>query len=154
MGMRLCALQNRIRAQIQDPTIMDYSAAVQMERKIDHSDRPSSFSSHPNSTARYSPRPSYTQRSASGVPALASQPHQLQSPISTTTSSTESCNPRRFCRMKDEEYLKHRNAGTCFKCGLKFGPTHRCPPKTLHVLVGCHDIDSMDEEVLGDWQPD
>ncbi|XP_047948867.1 uncharacterized protein LOC125194666 [Salvia hispanica] len=42
---------------------------------------------------------------------------------------------RKFRNMSTEEYRKHITAGTCFKCGLKFDPTHRCPPKTLNVLV-------------------
>lgn len=44
--------------------------------------------------------------------------------------------------MSQEEYLKHRATGTCFRCGLKFGPTHRCPPKTLQVLVREGEEDS------------
>lgn len=46
--------------------------------------------------------------------------------------------------------MKHVKAVMCFKCGLKFGPAHRCPPKTLNVLVGETETDSNDE-----WeQPD
>lgn len=37
--------------------------------------------------------------------------------------------------MSHSEYLKHRVAGTCFCCGLQFGPLHRCTPKTLTVMV-------------------
>ncbi|KAG6397656.1 hypothetical protein SASPL_143826 [Salvia splendens] len=48
--------------------------------------------------------------------------------------------PNRFRRMFTEEYRKHLAASTCFKCGLKYSPTHRCPPKTLK------DDDSTDED--------
>lgn len=52
--------------------------------------------------------------------------------------------------MTTEEYKKHLAAGTCFKCGLKFGPTHRCPPKTLKVLVFVDEEVDTTEGLIGE----
>ena len=33
------------------------------------------------------------------------------------------------------EYLKRREEGRCFHCGGAFGPGHRCPEKSLRVVI-------------------
>lgn len=34
----------------------------------------------------------------------------------------------------------------CYRCGGKFSPLHRCPPKTLQSLIGEMEEDSENEE--------
>lgn len=63
-------------------------------------------------------------------------------------SSSFSSNSREFRHMTDAEYQKHRAAGTCYRCRQKFSSTHRCPPKTLNVLIGDDPDNSFEESPL------
>ncbi|KAL6508768.1 hypothetical protein OROHE_021327 [Orobanche hederae] len=151
LGFFLGGLKRHLRVQIQDPTIPDYSAAIQIARKLDIAFPQSNFSARTASTGNFASRPGYSQRQTPAA-SQASSPHQ---PATITSSSNSSGprNPRRFRNMSEEEYMKHRAAGTCFRCGLKFGPTHRCPPKTLHVMVGGDEDDPEDDSNLDDALP-
>ncbi|KAI3522148.1 hypothetical protein L1887_11628 [Cichorium endivia] len=40
-----------------------------------------------------------------------------------------------FRRMTDTEFADKKAKGLCFRCDGKFGPGHRCPEKTLQVLL-------------------
>ncbi|XP_042024271.1 uncharacterized protein LOC121771535 [Salvia splendens] len=130
-GYFLGGLKSHIRLQIKDPSIISYAAAVQMARRVDI------LSSYPR-TGQSAVRTNWQQPSA-----------RTNSPSERTFSSTGATrsfqgrpqNPPRVRNMSSEEVRKHIAAGTCFKCGGKFGPTHRCPPKTLQVLVGNEDDD-------------
>lgn len=72
--------------------------------------------------------------------------HVKQAPqISAPSAASVGPRPPNHCPcMSTEEYHKHLAAGTCFICGLKYSPTHCCPPKNLKVIV--EDDDSTDEE--------
>lgn len=51
-------------------------------------------------------------------------------PITSAVSSTSS-----YRRLTDEEVLRKRELGLCFRCDEKFGPNHRCKRKELKVLI-------------------
>ncbi|KAG6399690.1 hypothetical protein SASPL_141171 [Salvia splendens] len=128
------SLKPSIRMYLQDPSI--YSDAVQMAKRYENislSLAPTTkHVSGSSSTSRY-----FSQQSTN---------HGKQAP-QITAPSAASVGPRppnRFGSMSTEEYRKHLAAGTCFKCGLKYSPTHCCPPKTLKVIV--EDDDSTDED--------
>lgn len=40
-----------------------------------------------------------------------------------------------FRRMTDTEFADKKAKGLCFRCDGKFGPGHRCPERTLQVLL-------------------
>ncbi|XP_057773558.1 uncharacterized protein LOC130992824 [Salvia miltiorrhiza] len=135
LGFFLSGLKPHIRKQIQDPTVTDYSAAVLMARKVEQEPPPVT-------TANYSTRPVFIRHSSPVRPQSAPPATNTSSVVSHTSSAspaaslTSSAPPRNFRNISNEEYMKHRAAGTCFRCGLKYGPLHRCPPKTLQVLIG------------------
>ncbi|XP_057785448.1 uncharacterized protein LOC131002991 [Salvia miltiorrhiza] len=112
LGFFLGGLKKHLRAQIQDSVIFSYSAALQAARKIDHATSPAPPATNTSSVVSHT------------------------SSASPAASLTSSAPPRNFRNISNEEYMKHRAAGTCFRCGLKYGPLHRCPPKTLQVLIG------------------
>ncbi|XP_042065373.1 uncharacterized protein LOC121808874 [Salvia splendens] len=100
------------------------------------------------------PPPSAPTKSSTQAHAYANQPARSfsngysQSPSHSSGSSRPIS--KRFRNVSLEEYRRHIAAGTCVKCGLKFELTHRCPPKTLNVLI-CEEeegsaVDSDPEE--------
>ena len=40
-----------------------------------------------------------------------------------------------FKRLTEAEVAEKKSKGLCFRCDNKYGPGHRCPEKTLHVLL-------------------
>ncbi|XP_057791220.1 uncharacterized protein LOC131008354 [Salvia miltiorrhiza] len=142
LGFFLGGLKKELRMMIQDLTITDYSAAIQMARKLDSVCTPQTSSPSFRVTTTPTPpsRSSFQPRSSQVVSTLQPQQQAASSHASWTPRP-----PRRFRNMTDETYRKHLAAGTCFKCGLKFGPTHRCPPNTLHVMVGELEDDAVDD---------
>ncbi|GJZ44138.1 ankyrin repeat-containing protein [Tanacetum coccineum] len=50
-----------------------------------------------------------------------------------------------FKRLTDAEFANKRAKGICFWCDEKFGPGHRCPRKTLQVLL-VGDEDEIEDE--------
>ncbi|XP_042016082.1 uncharacterized protein LOC121764058 [Salvia splendens] len=128
LGFFMAALRPEVRLQMKAAKITSYEDAVELALDIDLL-----ASQHP---PRAAPPPSH------GV----SQPYVGQQRRPTATgysnppsqfSSTGSSRPvsKRFRNISPEEYRRHIAAGTCVKCGLKFSPTHKCPPKTLNVLI-------------------
>ncbi|KAH6796539.1 hypothetical protein C2S52_021093 [Perilla frutescens var. hirtella] len=124
LGFFLANLRPEIRLHMKAAHIANYSDAVQLALRIDHhvEPPPPGFSSAP---------PSRSDHHAASRP-FSKGPATPQSSFSA--SSTPRPQSRRFKNMTSEEYKKHIAAGTCFRCGLKFSPTHRCPPKTLNVI--------------------
>nr|GEX96232.1 hypothetical protein [Tanacetum cinerariifolium] len=51
-----------------------------------------------------------------------------------------------FRRMTESEYADKKAKGLCFRCDGKFGPGHRCPDKTLQVLMISEDDAETEEE--------
>ena len=43
------------------------------------------------------------------------------------------------------EYLKRKEEGKCFRCGLKFGPLHKCPQRQLQVLILAEEPEAKEE---------
>ncbi|XP_041999963.1 uncharacterized protein LOC121749458 [Salvia splendens] len=131
LGFFMAALRPEVRLQVKAAKITTYEDAVEMALDLDimasaQPQRPApsqatvqthSYQSHAtrSATKGYSPNPSYSTASSK--------------PIS-----------KRFRNVSPEEYRRHIAAGTCVKCGLKFGPAHRCPPRTLNVMI-CDDND-------------
>lgn len=122
--------------------ITNYSDAVQLALSLNQPSAgfsPSAVSTQP----QHNPQQSFGRHMAQGT-----------SQLTTFTPAPSSRPPtHRFCNISNEEYKKHLAAGTCFKCDLMFGPAHRCPPRTLNVLVG-DDDDGMLEDEEHEDQPE
>ena len=43
------------------------------------------------------------------------------------------------------EYTKRRNEGRCYHCGLAYSPGHRCPEKSLRIVILAEDEQINDE---------
>ncbi|XP_042067454.1 uncharacterized protein LOC121810792 [Salvia splendens] len=139
LGFFMAALRPEVRLQMKAAKITSYEDAVELALDIDVL-----ASQQPQRTA---PAPSHT----------VSQPytgHQRR-PSTTGYSSAHSPLPstgssrpisKRFRNISPEEYRRHIATGTCVKCGLKFSPTHKCPPKTLNVLI-CDDDELPTEDL-------
>ncbi|KAG6403221.1 hypothetical protein SASPL_135438 [Salvia splendens] len=133
MGIFLAGLKPSIRMYLQDPSTSDVVQMAKRYENISQSLAPTTkHVSGSSSTSRY-----FSQPSTNHV----KQAPQISAPSAASVGPRP---PNRFRSMSTEEYRKHLAAGTCFKCGLKYSPTHRCPPKTLKVIV--EDDDSTDED--------
>ncbi|GKD24244.1 hypothetical protein Tco_1230458, partial [Tanacetum coccineum] len=53
--------------------------------------------------------------------------------------------PNPFKRLTDAEFADKKAKGICFRCDEKFGPGHRCPGKTLQVLLVGDEDETEDE---------
>lgn len=51
-----------------------------------------------------------------------------------------------FKRLTEAEFLDKRAKGLCFKCDGKFGPGHRCPNKSLQVMMVHEEGDDVEPE--------
>lgn len=51
------------------------------------------------------------------------------------------------------EFVKRRDEGRCFQCGLAFGPGHRCPEKSLRVVILVMDEQLNDEGEIISMEP-
>ncbi|KAG6430773.1 hypothetical protein SASPL_108846 [Salvia splendens] len=151
LGFFLAKLKPHIRLQLSDPTT--YSDAVKISKRVERMSTPltcliknyscnfstqrSSIqrSSHPQAHPRPLQHPSTYSPNSTAVP-NSGTPNSTFSHSDSTSSFPLSSGKRpyhRFRNMSQEEYNKHRATGTCFQCGLKYSPTHRCPPKTLQL---------------------
>ncbi|XP_042026373.1 uncharacterized protein LOC121773559 [Salvia splendens] len=140
LGFFLAALRPEIRMHLKAAQLTSYSDAVQMALQLDQLSGTHQVS-QPLSSAVLPPQ-GMSRPNPKGF-----------SPTPASFSSSGPNRPSRFRNISSEEYKKHIAAGTCFKCGLKFGPTHRCPPKTLNVLV-IDDDDPMYDDVETENQMD
>nr|GEV04413.1 Ty3/gypsy retrotransposon protein [Tanacetum cinerariifolium] len=82
---------------------------------------------------------SYSNRNTGGLITARSQG------INYRTSNEAIVKPKPFKRLTDAEFADKRAKGICFRCDEKFGPGHRCPGKTLQVLL-VGDEDEIEEE--------
>ena len=160
LGFFLAKLKPHIRLQLTDHGIATYSDAVQMAKRIERLSTPltspnSSGNSFSQSSTQHSSYPLQAhsrppQQPAPYSPNSSMVPNSGGHTYSNTASSfappSGSRPNHRFRHMSQEDYQKHRAAGTCFQCGLKYSPTHRCPPKTLQVIVLNDDDDAINEE--------
>ena len=135
LGFFLAALRPEIRMHMKAANITSYSDAVQMALQLDQLS-----GSQPIPT----PTPPLVSP-AQPVQRFSSKPFPSPSgPVSTPGPRRSS--DRRFRQVSAEEYKKHMAAGTCIRCGLKYSPSHRCPPKTLNVFVLDDDEPISDTE--------
>lgn len=51
------------------------------------------------------------------------------------------------------EYVKRRDEGRCYHCGLAFGSGHRCPEKSLRVVILAEDEQINDEGEIVAMEP-
>ncbi|KAJ9546301.1 hypothetical protein OSB04_018844 [Centaurea solstitialis] len=51
-----------------------------------------------------------------------------------------------FKRLTDAEFAEKRAKGICFRCDGKFAPGHRCPSKTLEVLIVDENESDIEKE--------
>lgn len=47
-----------------------------------------------------------------------------------------------------QEYVKRREEGCCFQCGLAFGLCHKCLEKSLRIVILAEDEHLNDEGVI------
>ncbi|XP_057806177.1 uncharacterized protein LOC131021105 [Salvia miltiorrhiza] len=144
LGFFLGGLKKHLRAQIQDSVIFSYSAALQAARKIDHATSPAP----PSNPTRFVPMMNYSTRPSYTHPSHSASQGSIPQASTLPTYSQGSSAPRssrNFRQVSNDEFRKHMAARTCFRCGGKFGPMHRCPPKTLQVLIGDEDDEQSDE---------
>ncbi|XP_042045394.1 uncharacterized protein LOC121791530 [Salvia splendens] len=135
LGFFMAALRPEVRLQMKAAKITTYEDAVELALDID------------SLTTAHAPKSgqSLTQGSSHSRPPAGSFSKGYSHTSPALSSGSSRPGPKRFRNMSTEEYQKHIAAGTCFKCGLKFGPTHRCPPKTLNVLVWDNDDETSDD---------
>lgn len=69
------------------------------------------------------------------------------------TTSTASSN-RGTKNLPYAEYVKRRAEGRCFQCGLSFGPGHRCPEKSLRVVILAEDEAVTSEGEIARLEPE
>ncbi|CAI9276759.1 unnamed protein product [Lactuca saligna] len=69
--------------------------------------------------------------------------YALSTVNNTTTEAVATYTP--FRRMTDTEFTDKKAKGLCFRCNRKLGPGHRCPEKTLQVLL-VDDEEGEEEE--------
>ncbi|XP_057790733.1 uncharacterized protein LOC131007835 [Salvia miltiorrhiza] len=126
LGYFLGGLKSSVRDRIQDTALTNYDSAVRAARRAERpSTVPGSFSRAVTLPVQTS-RPVYPPRTTVTPP----PPGSATSPQSSNFSKAH-----KFRQLPQSEIQKHLAAGTCFRCSLPFGPLHRCPPKTLNVLV-------------------
>ena len=126
LGFFMAALRPEVRLQMKATKITTYEDAVELALDIDtmaSTQPPRSAPSQSSSQAH-----TYTAQSTRSFSKGYSQNPSHSSGSSKPVS-------KRFRNVSPEEYRRHIAAGTCVKCGLKFGPAHRCPPRTLNVLI-------------------
>ncbi|KAF7815055.1 Retrotransposable element Tf2 [Senna tora] len=68
---------------------------------------------------------------------------------SRTASSSASNSKGRYRRLTDEEIARKRRLGECFTCDEKWGPTHKCKNKHLHVLMLSGMVEEAETEEFG-----
>ncbi|XP_042045909.1 uncharacterized protein LOC121792148 [Salvia splendens] len=139
LGFFMAALRPEVRLQMKAAKITSYEDVVELALDIDvlASQQPPRTAPAPSHTVSqpytgHQRRPSTTGYSSA------------PSPLPSTGSSRPIS--KRFRNISPEEYRRHIAAGTCVKCGLKFSPTHKCPPKTLNVLI-CDDDELPTEDL-------
>ncbi|GJR89881.1 putative CCCH-type zinc finger family protein [Tanacetum coccineum] len=66
---------------------------------------------------------------------------QLAPPGGGTKEKQSGAGRTLFKRMTESEMADKKAKGLCFRCDGKFGPGHRCPEKSLHVLLLHEDDD-------------
>ena len=141
LGFFMAGLRHEVRTQMKAAKITNYTDAVQFVLDVDQvAGNPPAQSQSPLGTFQpVSQAPTYGRSFKKGPPSSNSS-NSVTGPFRNSQ--------RNFREMSSEEYKRHLAAGTCFKCCLKYGPTHRCPPKTLNVLV------YEEEDLLDDMTPD
>ena len=82
--------------------------------------------------------------SAGGASVSGHYSSTYQSPAKSSISSTN----REVKQLPYAEYLKRKEEGRCFRCGLKFGPLHKCPQRQLQVLILAEESETKDESEL------
>ncbi|KAG6401130.1 hypothetical protein SASPL_137975 [Salvia splendens] len=102
---------------------------------IQRSSHPQAHPRPPQHPATYSPNSTAVPNSGTPNSTFSHSDSASSFPLSSGQHPNH-----RFRNMSQEEYNKHRAAGTCFQCGLKYSPTHRCPPKTLQL---CKSLSSL-----------
>ncbi|KAF7810715.1 Retrovirus-related Pol polyprotein from transposon 17.6 [Senna tora] len=64
-------------------------------------------------------------------------------------NSTASTNKSKYRRLTDEEIARKRRLGECFTCDEKWGPTHKCKNKQLHLLILSGSLEEEDADEMG-----
>lgn len=135
MGIFLGGLQPSIRDQLLYLELQDVFTAILAARRVAHSSKPPAVVSRPTFASNSFSRSTTTfQRPLSNV-GPSPEASSNRPPQSAATH-----NSRRLIVAQQDEY---RAKGKCFCCGGQYGPLHRCPPKTLAIL-----LDTDDEEEL------
>ncbi|XP_042027355.1 uncharacterized protein LOC121774573 [Salvia splendens] len=140
LGIFLANLQPSIRLQLRE-NITNYSDVVQMAKRYEKLYAPLG-STTKNSSSNFSTG-RFSYQSYSSLVQTASRDYSTSITASLPNGPRP---PRRFHTMPQEEYQKHLAARTCFLCGLKYNPTHRCPPKTLQFIITHEEDDSTDDD--------
>ncbi|KAF7814687.1 Retrotransposable element Tf2 [Senna tora] len=60
---------------------------------------------------------------------------RMRGESSRSVSSSASNSKGRYRKLTDEELARKRRLGECWTCDEKWGPTHKCKNKHLHVLI-------------------
>lgn len=60
--------------------------------------------------------------------------------------------PRNVKDLPCAEYVKRKEEGRCFRCGGPFGPGHRCPERSLRMLILAEDEEEESETELNQVQ--
>ncbi|KAF7802354.1 Retrotransposable element Tf2 [Senna tora] len=66
-----------------------------------------------------------------------------------SSNSSMLTNKSRYRKLSDEEIARKRRLGECFTCDEKWGPTHKCKNKQLHLLILSGTLEEDEAEELG-----
>ena len=69
---------------------------------------------------------------------------QVDSSKSPARSFSDSSS-RAIRQLPYAEYQKRKEEGLCFRCGLKFGPMHKCPQRQMQVLILAEEPEAKGE---------
>ncbi|KAL4575579.1 hypothetical protein LXL04_022427 [Taraxacum kok-saghyz] len=121
-------LKEEVRADVQIAKTRSLNQALQLALRIEEN------------RAKGGPKPNGWQNK--GGYGTQNRPNQT-----STVGSGKKEDMEGFKRLTPSELAAKRAAGLCFRCDNKFAPGHRCPPRTLQVLM-------VEEDELGEGEDD
>jgi len=164
LGYFFAGLQSRIRSQVKPHDPRDLMRAMEISRDVEESLN-ESWAGRTNTYRTTSAADTRFQRGmgvVSRTETFKGAGNSQSSPSNMSTARKEgggtssmgsrtSGNPttggsknRAVRNLPYPEYLKRREEGRCFHCGGAFGPGHRCPEKSLRVVILAEDEENSE----------
>lgn len=136
LGTFLGGLQPSIHDRLPDSELTNVFVAIRVARRLARVGRNTtapSRSGPPNSPVWSRPTTTFQRQPATPEPA----------PGRVVPNSS----PRNSQRLTSAHQEEYRAKGLCFRCGGKYGPLHKCPPKMLAIIL---DVDEEEDDFDAD----